>query len=461
MAKMETGNDGLDYILEGGFPEYSISLVSGLPGTGKTILAEQICFSMTKQEKKALYISTASEPLAKRIRYVQDFSFYDESFMTELVMFETVGDLLRSGDIKGSIERIKDLVKTNEPDLLVIDSFKVFHNFSISTEELTRLFSDLATFLSELAVTSLWVGEYTSREMGELPEFVIVDGIIELYLASVDVRERRYLKVLKMRGSGYFGGEHPLNITSNGLNIFPRLTASTKIIYPEETVRRPIGVEFMDEAIEGGIGKGSSTVIFGPSGSGKTISSLLFIFAGIKEGEKGLITTLGENPTQVILTARSLGFDAEKAIQDGMLEIMYFPPDSVYIDEFSRAVIDKVNTERFKRVVVDSLIDLEATTQDPIAFRNFTYAIVQHMTVRGISLLMTYEVTELYQVTKLSSSGVSHMAENAIVFNFRYEGMKICRVYSVIKTRGTKHMQEVRYYEITSNGISIVDKDKC
>ncbi|HZD60098.1 MAG TPA: RAD55 family ATPase, partial [Anaerolineae bacterium] len=117
MAKLETGNSGLDYILQGGFPEYSINLISGLPGTGKTILAEQISFSIAKRGGTVLYISTASEPPTKKIRYLQSFTFYDEKLMTERIVFESVGDLLRAGDLKGSIERIKDLVKECKPGL--------------------------------------------------------------------------------------------------------------------------------------------------------------------------------------------------------------------------------------------------------------------------------------------------------------------------------------------------------
>ena len=44
MKRITTGIEAVDRILGGGFPANSINIIMGSPGSGKTILAEQIVF---------------------------------------------------------------------------------------------------------------------------------------------------------------------------------------------------------------------------------------------------------------------------------------------------------------------------------------------------------------------------------------------------------------------------------
>src|SRR5205814_6255188 len=76
--RMTSGNTEADYILSGGFPLNSINIIMGHPGSGKTIFAEQLMFHNASADRPILYLTTLSEPLAKVIRYLQCFAFYDE-----------------------------------------------------------------------------------------------------------------------------------------------------------------------------------------------------------------------------------------------------------------------------------------------------------------------------------------------------------------------------------------------
>lgn len=46
----------------------ALTLITGAPGTGKTLLAQQFVFSNAAVEHPALYVSTVSEPLDKILR---------------------------------------------------------------------------------------------------------------------------------------------------------------------------------------------------------------------------------------------------------------------------------------------------------------------------------------------------------------------------------------------------------
>src|SRR5947209_13732753 len=98
LDRMTSGNAEADYILGGGFPANSINIIMGHPGSGKTIFAEQLIFNNAGDDRPILYFTTLSEPLAKVVRYLQGFQFFDEAKLGSQVIFEDVGgELAKSG----------------------------------------------------------------------------------------------------------------------------------------------------------------------------------------------------------------------------------------------------------------------------------------------------------------------------------------------------------------------------
>ena len=58
LSRLSTGVEALDRVLGGGFPTLSTTIISGEPGTGKTILMLQILFHLARRGKKCLYFTT-------------------------------------------------------------------------------------------------------------------------------------------------------------------------------------------------------------------------------------------------------------------------------------------------------------------------------------------------------------------------------------------------------------------
>jgi circadian clock protein KaiC len=338
----------------------------------------------------------------------------------------------------------------------VIDSFKALHAFSSSPAEFRAKASQLLTALSSISVTTFLVGEYSADETALAPEFAVADGIVELVLQKVGVKDMRYLRVIKQRGSAYFGGEHAFKIALSGLEVFPRLaTEAAPVAYDLSRQREKTGVEMLDTMVSEGFWKGSATVVFGPPGSGKTLLGLHYIFKGIEMGEKALIATLQENPTQLQRIVTGFGWDLQEAVDSGMLELFYVSPVDVYIDEFVHRVAAKVNGSGVSRVMIDSLNDLEASAPDPARFRDFMYAFVQTMAMRGVSTYMTSEVADLFATSVVTKFGVSHMSDNVILLHYVREASEIHRAISIIKTRASGHDSSIRRFEISSDGVTI------
>ena len=74
-SRLASGNQRLDRVLGGGLPGNGISIIMGLPGTGKTIIAQQYTFHNARPDRPAVYFSTLSEPLEKIVRFSQSLEF--------------------------------------------------------------------------------------------------------------------------------------------------------------------------------------------------------------------------------------------------------------------------------------------------------------------------------------------------------------------------------------------------
>ena len=111
--------------------------------------------------------------------------------------------------------------------------------------------------------------------MTDLPEFAIADSILLLLKHATGVREQRFLRVEKLRGSGSVPGMHAFNISEQGIGLYPRLlTPEVSPNYATKPERVNTGVPGLDEMIEKGFWRGSTTLVVGPTGSGKTVIGL-------------------------------------------------------------------------------------------------------------------------------------------------------------------------------------------
>ncbi len=221
IEKIITGIPGLDQILKGGIPRFSTLLIAGKPGTGKTILTQNILFN-NAGDHKVLYITTLSEPQIKVLRYQQQFAFFDSSKVMDSVIFRDLGSTIRQKGVLEALSAIDALVREHQPALLAIDSFKAIGDILATPNDFRNFIADLTIRLSVWECTALLVGEYAEDSLENQPEAAIVDGIMYLYGTEERKRQKRYLRVLKMRGTDYIAGEHDLHISGTGVEVYPR-----------------------------------------------------------------------------------------------------------------------------------------------------------------------------------------------------------------------------------------------
>src|ERR1700745_3939303 len=95
--RFSTGDRHMDAVLGGGLPANALNMIIGLPGSGKTILAEQFMFHNGSAKRPGVYLSTVSEPLEKIVRYGQNLAFFDTRAIGTSVFFDDLGETLNDG----------------------------------------------------------------------------------------------------------------------------------------------------------------------------------------------------------------------------------------------------------------------------------------------------------------------------------------------------------------------------
>lgn len=451
--RISTGSAAADRILGGGFPANSINMVMGEPGTGKTLFAQQLVFHNAGGDRPILYLTTLSEPLAKVVKYLQTFDFFDEARLGGDVIYDEIGTQLAEQGVGALVPLVRERIKELSPKIIVIDSFKALHDITPSMAEMRRVVHDLAGLLTAYETTAFLVGEYSEQQMATLPEFVVADGIIELLRHESGMRDDRFFRVRKLRGSGYREGRHALKLTSNGVEIYRRLV-SPRLPPDYHIVRErvPTGVAGLDDMIGSGLWRGTTTLLGGPSGGGKTTIGLQFIIDGIRQGEPGLYVHLEENPTQLEFLIEGYGLDPGA---DG-LHLLYASPVELQIDSLIDDMFRLVRQNGVRRVVIDAVGDLMTAARDAQRLHDYLYSLSQHFAVNGVTAIFTFEtarpgITGSYAI----DAPFSHLSDNILLLEVRIEDDLTQRRLRVIKTRGSSHDPRVREIDISADGVRI------
>lgn len=262
--RASTGIPGLDHILGGGLPANHLYLVEGTPGAGKTTLGLQFLRRGVENGEPGLYI-TLSETAAELRTVARSHGWT----LDGIEIFELVTEEGLSPDAEQSIlhpseielgETTRGVMAAAErvkPRRVVFDSLSEMRLLAQNPLRYRRQVLALKTFFSTRSCTVLLLDD-RSAENDDLQLHSIAHGVISLEQTVGQYGpERRNLRVIKMRGIRYRGGDHDFNLDTGGLAVFPRLVAAEhRMDFTNEVVST--GSAELDKLLGGGLGRGSN-----------------------------------------------------------------------------------------------------------------------------------------------------------------------------------------------------------
>jgi len=438
VGRISTGVLGLDAILKGGIPLYSTCVIAGVPGAGKTILTQEILFNAAKPDSKSLYLTTVSEPAAKVVRYQQAFSFFDPDKVGDDFFYLDLGEIIQDQGPTKSLDVLTKLIKDYAPRQIAIDSFRAIHDLVPNREEFRSFAFELAVKFSSWATTAFLIGEYTRDEINTFPEFAIADSIINLTVETTAGTTRRYLEVLKLRGSDFIPGKNYYKISRDGIRLFPRV-----FIRPGQGIqigctRVPVGIDQLDALLDGGIPEEAVVSITGSAGTGKTLMGIHFVCNGAqKYDEPGVYFSYEESDVQIVEMAKAFGWNIDELIERNLLRFCYKEPIDLSVEEELERMREVIQDMGAKRIVVDSLSPLFLSLGDENSIRQSAFQMSLSFKEAGVTAFVVSDVP-------VGSERVSRFGPEESVFDGimimkakMIEGRRD-RFVEIFKMRGTR-----------------------
>ncbi len=263
LAVVKTGIEGFDALLGGGIPKGSTLLISGPPGSGKTVMALQYTFSQARKGERVLFVSTC-ELLYTINKFASPMAFFDLGLIRTGVNLDFYGPreeggfvefwdyslgTIMEGQYAGDIfDIVQEKVSSHRIDHLVIDSITSINLFLGDDIERRKKLLLFMGWASRSGCTVIFTAEPGD---GEGMERQLTDGI-------VDLRQRelpgaggpgvsvKTIEVAKLRGQGHRSGRYLYDITGEGV----RVLAPGAGALPEGELANT-GIEGLDENIAG------------------------------------------------------------------------------------------------------------------------------------------------------------------------------------------------------------------
>lgn len=223
--------------------------------------------------------------------------------------------------------------------------------------------------------------------------------------------------------------------------------------------RIPSGIPGLDEMIQGGFVKNSTTLIQGGAGAAKTLFCLQNIYHGAtKLNEPSVFLSFNESEKSIIRHGNVFGWNFRKLIDEKKFMVIHFQPREIarIIEEGSNVIWDTIESIGAKRLVVDSLTAYGMYFEKQYLADQSILSIFQELDKREITALLTME--NLVNPTKESGDRAEFLTDGVInLYNLR-KNKAHYRALEIVKMRDTDHSCEIKLFNVDKNGIKIQDR---
>jgi circadian clock protein KaiC len=456
--RVSIGVPGLDEILGGGLPGRRVHLVQGSPGAGKTTLALQFLLHGALRGERCLYIS-----LSETRDEVAAVAASHGWQLGDVVIFEA----LRMGpedentlfdpsevELGERMDAILSEVDRVRPARLVLDSCTELRLLAHTPVRYRRQILALKHHLIEANRTVLLLDNPARHEPDVLLES-LAHGVITLEQLHPDFgRERRRLRVTKMRGVAYRGGTHDYVIRTGGLVVFPRIVPAEHRS-GREVNPFPSGNAALDALLGGGLDRGTSTLVLGPAGSGKSSLATVFVRAAAERGENAAVFLFDEARETLLARARGIGLHLAPHLETGRLTIQQVDPAELSPGEFLHAVRTAVDERKCRVVVIDSANGLLQAMPDERFVVLQLHDLLMYLGQKGVVTVLILAQHGVIGHDLSAPAEVSYLADTVILVRFFEAGGVVRKALSVVKKRTGPHETTIREYELGAGGIRI------
>ena len=461
LERCNSGISGLDHILGGGFPAGVLYLIQGNPGLGKTTLAMHFLLAGFHRGESCLYVTfseTRDELFAVAGSHgwsLDGLDVLDLSNFAQHLSIETENTLFDPSDIElhdvtkilfAEIERIK-------PRRAVFDSMSELRLLSQNALRYRRQALSIKQFLGGRSCTTLLLDDLPSDSaQDDLQLQSVCHGVISLGRNELPYgAERRQMRIVKIRGSGFLGGTHDYLIEKGGIKVFPRIVPGE---HHRDFVREPVssGIEGIDILLGGGLDRGTSNLLMGPSGTGKSSLAVTYAHSAAARGERVALFSFDENLGLYLAKAAAFGVDLQPFIRDRVLHARQVDPAELSPGQFAHLLLDFVEKENGRMIIIDSLNGYSKAMQSGNMLELQLHETLSYLGQLGVLTIMVLAQAGFMNEVR-SPVDLTYLADTVVILrHFETEG-EVRQAISIAKKRSGSHERTIREFRVTEKGL--------
>lgn len=456
LARVPTGVAGLDTILNGGLLKGGLYIIQGTPGTGKTTLANQICFHHVAGGGRALYATLLAEYHGRMLQHLGGMSFFDLSRIPDTLTYINGFGTLRQDGYPALRDLLRREIVLHRATILIVDGFASVQRKTPEEQYFNEFVHDLQAVATATECTMVLLS--SAERVKETPEYTIVDGIVELSDRTIGWSSESTLQVVKLRGTDYLRGRHAYRITQDGLVVYPRIEALlAQPTRPDQGIvgTVPSGIDRLDAMLGGGLPAASTTLVLGPTGAGKTTFGLQFL-SRCHAGEPGLLMGFHETPARLAAKAAEVCRPLRDLIASGAVEVLWQPPTGGILDAYGDRLLAAVRRRGVRRLFIDGLGAFQSAAGSPIRMGHFLTALTNELRVLGVTTVYTLEMPDIIGLHIRASLGdLSVLSDNLVLLRYLERRSRLHRLISILKVRDNDFDPSLHGYVTSADGLRI------
>jgi circadian clock protein KaiC len=461
LARLSTGNSGLDNILGGGFDRDRLYLYEGKPGAGKTTLALQFLLEGARKGEKVLYITLSETERELTLVAERHGWSLDGIDIFELVPSEASLDSEREltvfhpADIElgETTKLIFARVEALRPTRVVIDSLSELRLLAQSSLRYRRQVLAVKHFFTQRQCTVIMLDDLTAAQ-NDFQLHSIAHGVVLLEQLAIDYgAERRRLRVMKMRGIQFRGGFHDFAISQGGLSIFPRLVAAEhhKAFVGDFT---PSGNAELDQLLGGGLERGTNVLLIGAAGVGKSSLALTYAIAAAERGENSVFFAFDEGRGTLEARAKTLGLPLQTHLQSGCIRHQQIDPAELSPGEFAANVRRSVEVDEARIVIIDSLNGYMQAMPDERFLILQMHELLSFLGQQGVLTILVLAQHGLVGPME-TPLDISYLSDAVLMLRYFEVAGTVRRALSVVKKRSGHHEHTIREFRLSAGGVQL------
>jgi circadian clock protein KaiC len=463
-ALVQTGISGLDDVLRGGLPQNRIYLVEGDPGSGKTTLGLQFLLEGVRRNEPTMYIALSEtkeeiDAVARSHGWSLDkihlFELTAAQQSLALKDEETLFDPSET-QLRELMAVLLAQVEKAQPARIVIDSPSELRLLAQDPLRYRRQILALKQFFAGRKSTVLLLDDRTSSGAGDMQLQSLAHGLISLESHAAEYgKERRRLRMVKIRGVNPRGGYHEFVIRTGGIDVFPRLVAAEHTRLERDQLVSS-GVPELDALLGGGLDRGTSTLVLGAAGTGKSSLAARYLASAAQRGENAVLFAFDERLGTLQARTVGLGMPLDPHLESGKLSIRQIDPADMGPSEFAGIVRDAVERQQATMVVIDSLNGyLNAMPEYRLLLAQM-HELLGYLSQRAVTSFLVMTQSGLIGPQTESPVDISYLADTVMFLRFFETGGQVRKALSVLKKRSGSHETTIREYRLGApNGIQL------